>query len=76
MLSEKSVTNKSLVGWAVEIKGKLSLNGIFAKNVGRAKNKDKKNTVPKNKVFLSLLKNIAKKAMIRGKIPIYPTNSA
>ena len=62
--------NKSLVGWAVEIKGRSNLNGNLAKIVGREKIKVKKSALPKNKVFLSFLKNKAKKAIIRGNIPM------
>ena len=54
--------NNNLAGCAVEINGKFNSKGSFAKIVGKAKIKDKKNAVPKNNVFLSFLKNTAKNA--------------
>ena len=76
MASEKSAIESKRDGWADEMKGMESKKGIFAINVGRLKIRERKKSVPKNNVFLSLRKHSAKIAMRRGIIPTYPINSA
>ncbi len=63
------IKNKSLVGCAVSKKGMFKIKGSLERKVGKLKISEARRTVAKNKVFLSLRKNISvKKTVNTGQV--------